>query len=309
LCDSANPSLGSYYIRWTGGNDPLGEEWDDAPFDPNGVLLTPPLPFYHATRIAQYGLELHARWLESGSVQARDAFLSQANWLRDNQRTCAGIRGCYPHPLPWTVYGANAGFLSAMTQGEAISVLLRAYESTKDERFFCAAHTASGPFRSTVEQGGVVCVAGNDVYLEEAAVTPPAHILNGWIYALFGLYELSTRGGEPALRDLFERSVQTLRRRLPLYDSGRWSYYSLLATRSGFRKLATLKYHAFHIAQLHVLASMTGDALFRATAERWETYANSATSKVCVWANAAAALLPHFVTHSDTVPGGARSIV
>jgi heparosan-N-sulfate-glucuronate 5-epimerase len=309
LCNPHAQELGPYYIRWSGGRDALGEEWEGAPFDNNGVLLSLPQRLYHATRIAQYALEQHARWGETGDPRPKQRFLAQAAWLRDHQVFRNGMRGCYPHPFAWPAYGAEAGFLSAMTQGEAISVLLRAHEVAGDVGYVQAAAAAAEPFRREIAQGGVVWREGDDVYLEEAAGVLPSRILNGWIYALWGLFELTRYCRPTWIGELYDQSLATLQRRLPLYDSGHWSYYNLLATRSGFRKLATLKYHAFHVAQLRVLASMTGRAAFGTTAVRWESYTKSAESRLRVWANAFASLPRVFWSRADTIPGGARAIV
>jgi hypothetical protein len=306
--DPSAGELGTYYIRWSGGYDALGEEWDDAPFDEHGTLLSLPQRFYHATRIAQYALEQHARWKEGGGGWRLQAFTAQARWLRDNQVTRNGVAGCYPFPFAWPIYGAAAGFVSAMTQGEAISVLLRAHESFGGSGYLEAALQAAMPFQHDVGDGGVVWRQGEDVYLEEAACAPPSHILNGWIYGLWGLFDLTRYCDDAWVGELYEQSLATLRRRLPLYDSGHWSYYNLLATPGGFRKLATLKYHAFHIAQLHVLASMTGDAAFEAIALRWESCTKSLPNQARVWMNAMASLPRVFLSHADSVPGGARSI-
>ncbi len=308
LYDGHADAIGPYYIRWSGSHDALGEEWDGAPFDRNGVLLAVPERYYHATRIAQYALEQHSRWSETNDPAALKAFTAQARWLAENQVERSGVPGCYPFPLDWTTYGAKAGYISAMTQGEAISVLLRAGEVCKDARYFEAAARAAASFRYDIDAGGVAWRDGGDLYFEEAASVPPSHILNGWIYALWGLFELLQRTKLAWVQELYEESLATLTRRLPLYDSGHWSYYSLLAAPNGFRKLATLKYHAFHIAQLHVLGSMTGDKFFSDTARRWESYAGVTANRARVWLNAASAVAIHALGRADTIPGGARPI-
>ena len=131
-----------------------------------------------------------------------------------------------------------------------------------------------------------------DAFLEEAAVLPASHILNGHIFALWGLLELGSVCDEPWIGELARAATDTLRRRLPFYDAGYWSYYSLLGARSGFRSVALLKYHAFHIAQLRVTAALTGDSYFSDVAERWQGYTGSLWCRARVLANTAAGLIP-----------------
>jgi hypothetical protein len=308
LHDPGTGDLGTYYVRWSGQYDAFGEAWDEASFDEAGVLLSAREQLHHPTRIAQYALEQHARWKERGGGSRLQGFMSQVRWLRDNQATRNGVRGCYPLPFAWPGYGATAGFLSGATQGKAISALLRAHETLGGCGYLEAAIRAAAPFARDVANCGVVWRQGEDAYLEEAACVPPSHILNGWVHGLWGLFDLTRFCTDAWIAALYEQSLATLRRRLVLYDAGRWSYYSLLASPDGFRRLATLKYHAFHIAQLRVLASMTRDAGFKAMADRWELGAKSLPIQARVWMNAIASLPRLLVSHTDGIPGGARSV-
>lgn len=284
------PQLGPYYVRWDEGGGPYGEGWNAESFDAKGVLVSGRGRIYHPIRISQFALEQFGRWRERGDAHARAVFLAQSRWLLERQRVQRNIPGCYPFPFAWPRYDAPTGFLSAMAQGEAVSVLLRAAQTTQSDLYLHAAVRAAQPFRYRLENGGVSWTQPRgDVIFEEAAAAPAAHILNGWIFAAWGLFEL--RPFAPWAGELFDRSIETLLERLPLYDSGRWSYYSLAAGRDGFRRLATLKYHAFHVAQLHVLASMTGHAAFEETACRWERYTHRADSRIALWTNSCRAAM------------------
>ncbi|MBV9278162.1 MAG: hypothetical protein JOZ97_08010 [Candidatus Eremiobacteraeota bacterium] len=283
--------LGRYYMTWRSDTSAWGEDWAISPFDSDGVLLTLGGKFYHPSRIAQFALHAHADWSERRSERALRAFRAQAQWLRDHQRAHRGIEGCYPFDFPWPRYGAACGWISAMAQGEAISVLLRADQMFPKDGYFDAAMRAATPFRMDLRDGGVVSrTTQGDVFFEEVAVEPPAHILNGHIYALWGLWELQRLTQESWLSDLVRDGAQTLCRRLPLYDSGYWSFYHLLAYQGGFRPVATLKYHAFHVAQLRVLAAMCGEQRFEAVANRWEAYQDTLLSRAKTMQNAIAAL-------------------
>lgn len=302
--------LGSYYISWDPGTGTYGEDWEVAPHDERGVLLSgSPVKFYHPIRIAQYALHLHER-LKNGDDGARRPFLAQARWLRDNQMERFGVPGCYVFPFAWTKYGAEPGWISAMAQGEAISVLLRADEVTPGFGYGGAALRAAEPFRLPLSHGGVVWRgAEGATFFEEVAVEPAAHILNGGLFAMFGLYDLVQCGGPEWVRGLFDDAAATVLRYLSLFDSGRWSYYSLLAGRHGHRHVATLKYHAFHIAQLRVLSGMTGDGYFAVVAGDWLRYQRSLASRVWAIGHEMLGLIPRFVTHDDTVARGAHAIV
>jgi heparosan-N-sulfate-glucuronate 5-epimerase len=302
-------SLGPYYIEWQSGSGPYGENWDNAPLDAEGTLLSGSARSYHPIRIAQFGLHSHARWCVTRASADHAAFLAQARWLAANARDRAGVPGCLIYEFPWPKYGASIGWISAMAQGEAISLLLRAADAQGDATFREAAVRLAQPFRFDVSKGGVVYrTPYGDAFLEEAAVLPASHILNGHIFALWGLLELRSALTEPWLAELADAALGTLRRRLPLYDAGYWSYYNLLATGSGFRSVALLKYHAFHIAQLRVTAALTGDAYFSVIADRWQGYADSTWCRLRVLANTAAGLVPSLLK-SDRVGRGAMDLL
>ncbi len=302
--------LGPYYISWDAGTGTYGEDWEVAPRDERGILLSgSPIKFYHPIRIAQYALHMHER-LKNGDESALRPFMSHARWLRDNQVNRFGMPGCYAFPFAWKKYGAEPGWISGMAQGEAISVLLRAEEVAPGFGYGDAAVNAAEPFRRPVTHGGVVWRgSGGATFFEEVAVEPAAHILNGSLFATFGLFDLLRCGGPSWVRGLFDDAVATLLRQIALFDSGYWSYYSLLASRSGRRHVATLKYHAFHIAQLRVLTGMTGEGYFAAVAADWLRYQSSFESRVWTIVHELLGLVPRFITHDDTVAKGAHAIL
>ncbi len=300
--------LGPYYVEWQPGTEAYGEDWAVAPRDADGVILTR-RGLYHPVRIAQFGLHSHARFVDTGDAAARAGFMAQARWLAANQRSRAGVAGCYVYDFPNPHYGVGAGWISAMAQGEAISLLLRAAVLERSETMLDAAVRASQPFRCTIEKGGVVFRSSyGDAFLEEIAAAPASHILNGHIFALWGLLELQSAQSQAWLRELVAQATLTLRRRLQLYDAGYWSYYSLLGTRAGFRNAAVLKYHAFHIAQLRVTAALVGDPYFAGVADRWQRYADSPPCRIRVMANTIAGLAPRLIG-SDRVGRGAIDLL
>jgi hypothetical protein len=252
----------------------------------------------------------HANFVTAGTNAALAAFAAQARWARRAAQSRGKVGGAYPYPFASEKYGLPDGWLSAMAQGEIVSLLLRAEKLFPGEGYGEAALAAAEPFRYTLAEGGVVwrSTAG-DCFLEEYAGTPPSHVLNGHIFALWGLYELAREQGVPWVKDLAAEATETLRRRLPLYDSGYWSYYSLLVNKGGLRNAAVLKYHAFHIAQLNVMFAFTGERRFREIADRWQHYAGDRGCRARMIANTLAGLPARFVFQTDKVPGGAYDLL
>jgi len=113
-----------------------------------------------------------------------------------------------------------------------------------------------------------------NIWLEEYAILPPPHILNGFIFALLGVYDFYRVTKSEKSLNLFNEGIKTLEKNLNLYDSGYWSLYNLI-----HKYPAIKKYHELHIRQLKVLHELTGKDIFNEYAERWEEYLNKLMNK------------------------------
>lgn len=287
-----------YYIAWSGAPRPKGEGWNEATFYDDGVLKIG--AYRNPVQISQYALTQYALAYD-GHAMARARFLAQADWLVSAQR----LDGGYEYPIPLAAYNAKPGWLSGMAQGEAASVLLRAFSLTKDVRYRDAGLRALAPLRRDVRQGGASFLRDGAVFFEEVAATPECHILNGHIYAAFAVWEYVRFGlGDADLALLHAGAVRTLQRWLPAFDAGGWSCYDLAIDDEGRRHYAPLWYHHFHIAQLRVYAVMTATPQFAAMAERWCNALDRTDVRARVWRYNAKSLARSFrrrVTHANVV--------
>jgi heparosan-N-sulfate-glucuronate 5-epimerase len=193
-------------------------------------------------------------------------FLGLAEVLLENREPGAG--GCvWRTDFAVPKYGLGPGWISAMAQGQAISVLLRAHRLSGEERYLEAAREALPPLQTPVSEGGTQSTLDGVTVLEEYPTPRPSAVLNGWIFALWGVHELANVTGEPAARELFQRSAAGLVELLPRYDIGWWSLYSLYD--HGRPDLAKPFYQRLHPEMLEGLALITGAEPLRAYARRW----------------------------------------
>jgi heparosan-N-sulfate-glucuronate 5-epimerase len=264
-------SLGPYYMRFQQKADYGG------PFDAAGIPLLDYRgalgPQYNPIAIAQYGLGNYNCFCESGDQSRREKFLRVAEWLLANLEPNPAGLWVWNHHFDWE-YRTRliAPWYSALAQGQGISVLVRAHAVTGEDRFLEAARRALGPFLHAISSGGVAYQdeAGR-TWFEEYVVSPPTHILNGFIWGSWGLHDLALATGDETARHLFAEAVQTIRDNLHRYDTGFWSLYELSGTR--LPMIASSFYHQLHIVQLQVMHLLTGDALFEQYARRWKAYA------------------------------------
>src|SRR4051794_30063652 len=139
---------------------------------------------------AQYGLGEHAAWLATGRRTRLRHALSVAKWFVRTQHA----DGTWRYSFAFDPFGETlpVGWISAMAQGEGISLLTRAYRVTRRPAYRRSAVRALKPFLKTVANGGVVRhYAGHPWYEEYPTRSRPSFVLNGFMFSLLGLYDLA----------------------------------------------------------------------------------------------------------------------
>ena len=168
----------------------------------------------------------------------------------------------------------KAPWYSALAQGNGISLLVRIYLETKEEKYLGTAQEAFESFLKIIDEGGVAYIDKNGYYwLEETIVEPPTHILNGFIWTLWGIYDYWLLTGDSSAKELFDKCLQTLKNNLGIFDVGFWSLYE--QSRTKMKMLASPFYHSLHIVQLKILYKMTNEPIFLEYANKWEKCKNN----------------------------------
>jgi hypothetical protein len=200
----------------------------------------------------------------------------EERWLEVTGEACGWVlsrlddRGGLPYlfPMPHT-YRLMPPWYSAMAQGEAASLLTRAAQALGDARLADAAERAIDPLLGA--ELGLVAQTPEGPVLQEYPTSPPAHALNGWIFGLWGLYDVSLANGSRSdeAGRAFAGGAAALAARLPLYDAGLgWSRYDLFP--HPIVHVASPFYQRLHAEQLLATARLRPDLPgLTATAERW----------------------------------------
>jgi len=240
-------------------------------FDAEGVPLAqyaqPIGTQYNPVTTSQYALALYYKYLETGDTTYKQKFLIQANWL---VRT-AKVKGNYSvweYLFDWPIYNLTNPWVSAMAQGQAISVLTRAYTLTQNNTFLEVINTAMGAFEVEKDLGGVRFKDTDGIWFEEYADPgdKDSKVLNGLVFALYGLYEYSFETNSSKGYSLFWIGTNTLEANIHRYDTGYWSYYDLLGN------IASKGYHLIHIEQLDTMYQLTGIELFQFYSNKFRDY-------------------------------------
>jgi heparosan-N-sulfate-glucuronate 5-epimerase len=236
---------------------------------------------YNPIAIAQYGLGNYNAWARGGDTHRLDKFLLVADWLVTNLGTNEHGLRVWEHLFDWEYRTVlRAPWYSGLAQGQGLSVLLRAHKTTRNPQYLYAAQSVFQTFTVPVEHGGVLYVddAGCK-WFEEYIVHPdqPTHILNGFMWASWGVWDYWLSTQDPSAFRLFRDAVETMKHSLESYDCGFWSLYEHSGTR--LPMVASNFYHRLHIAQLRVMFKLTSEPMFQEYADRWERYTTSSWNR------------------------------
>ena len=220
-------------------------------------------PQYNPIAISQYGLGNYNLLRAPAEANANEENSSAADWLsptsNQNLQRHVGVEpslrlGVSGHPkAPW---------YSGLAQGQGISLLVRAHRETGDERYLDAARARlSRACGAPCRRWGAIHRRVGDLWIEEYIVDPPTHILNGFIWASWGVYDYFLTTRDASAQELFDAGCPHSARNLDRYDIGFWSLYEQSGTR--LKMVASPFYHHFTSCSCAVMHQFTGNNVFR----------------------------------------------
>ena len=269
--------LGEYYMLFREKADYAGH------YDAAGI---PMLDYhgliglqYNPIAIAQWGLANYNHFCATGDQARWQKTLKAADWLAANLEQNSHGLWVWNHHFDWEYRDTlKAPWYSGLAQGQGVSLLLRAHAHSRSlgvryqDQYQSAAEKAFVALTKPIAEGGVLFEDEEEnLWIEEYLVDPPTHILNGFMWALWGVFDFWLARADAPAKEVFDRGVETLIHNLDRFDTGYWSLYEQSGTR--LKMLASPFYHQLHIVQLRVMSKLTGDARFAAVADRWEGYA------------------------------------
>lgn len=218
--------------------------------------------------VAIYANILYAECMR-GDKEKAQAFLRQADWLVKNA-VDRGRMVVWEYPFATSIV-PKPGWISGLTQGVVLSVLVRVHALTGNPKYLEVANRAFAAFETLMEDGGVAApTSDNGAFYEEAAQpgVQSCKVLNGHIGALVGLWDYYLYTRSHRVLTAFNRGIQALKETLSQFDASGTSYYSLNPL-----KLAPVGgYNRQHVAQLLWLYDVTKDPIFLKYALKFYAY-------------------------------------
>ncbi len=261
-----------------GKDQALISKWDKngIPINKTYIDVTEKNYVYFPISIGQMGLSVFHTFLKTGMESDKQRFLKFVDWFYQNAEISddLGVRWLTDVPLPQ--YKNPGHWQSAFSQSRGISILLRGYQLTDNNKYAELAEKALIPFTKPVSEGGVTSFTKWGPFYEEYTAEVPTLVLNGMIFSLCGIYDFMRVFPENKLaKKIFNDGIATLKKILTEYDLGYWSRYNLCMA-DWYPEIdpATIGYQRLHITQLEMLYKLTGEVVFKEYAERFKEQDN-----------------------------------
>lgn len=230
--------------------------YEDGPADENGVPL-----FDYGTERGYFPIQIskvtqslyNVIYQDKATQSQRELFIAMSDWLRDNCVYTDWGFCSWQTQINVAAYQLPDNWTSAMAQGQGISALVSAYSLTGDSSYLQVAYDALPAFNYPIEEKGVRAdYDGVTWYEEYGSEIEPAHVLNGFLFGIAGVYDAYELLGSQTAKQIFDVGVESLTQRLDRYDLEFTSWYD----DSSLKQVASMKgtigdsYHELHIFQL-----------------------------------------------------------
>jgi hypothetical protein len=153
------------------------------------------------------------------------------------------------HNYPVTECDCKPPWKSALSQGLILSLLVRTYHLTKKEEISELAERVAISMKTPVHEGGFLYINGNGDYWFQEYMGNCGYVLNGFIFAMWGVYDYYLYSNDQVYKMIFDECINTLRNNLKYYDwrmgTAKWTVYDLKD-----KNPVELEYHKMHIRLL-----------------------------------------------------------
>ena len=229
--------------------------------------------------------------LHSYKINKNPFYLSKAEEIYDFNKQKTGYidnnKLYFKYNFDFNLHGISTqkmkkGWISGMTQGDMLHVCSELIMLTKKEKYYNDAIKIFNTFldinpvrRSHTEKVNndtdikYICNYDKDncFWIEEYPMEVPCRTLNGFMFAIMGLYKYYLITKSYTVLKILTESVYTIEKNISHFiniEDDKESYYCLKNKKtSGY-------YHQIHIHQLNVLTEITGENIFKEWALKFE---------------------------------------
>jgi len=228
--------------------------------DPDGIAYTVVngRNYYHPGNIADEGIRFVDSYVRTGRKLYLEGAILRANKLRELGVLQNGAL-FIPYRFTYSAEGLRAPWVSAYSQGLALSLFVRLYRVTGDEADLATAQRVFRSFRprSADSKFWVAYVRSGELWFEQYPSSRPTHVLNGFGFATLGVYDYERLTRDPAARQLLLAALSTIRHNAGRYRvPGEVSLYDLV------HRTQLRHYHDHVVWQMRDFGVITRDPYF-----------------------------------------------
>jgi hypothetical protein len=219
--------------------------------------------FFHPIVIANCILGNYNLYVDHNDSLYLDVFWNNIKWLVNNG---VSYNNCLLFPFPYGLkeFNSEPNWVSGMYQGQILSCFSRAYHLSGDPQYLDLCQRTWNSYELKLgEKYGFRYVDHYGLWFEEAPKLPANHILNGFIYAIWGILDYFKISGKQELNNTWNQCIETVLKAIEDYDLGYWSLYDLKGT------ITSYYYQSVHIIQMQALYDQTGFEIFKEKSEKW----------------------------------------
>ena len=233
----------------------------------------------HPVYLVQYALAALGGYTRTGDSRFLDRALANTERLVAQAERDESGALWFPYRFAHRYYDVTmpVPWWSSMGQGQPLSLFSRLarlqprhapWRELADATFrtFDGWRALGVPWITTMDAHGRLW------FEEYAGDVEPLLVVNGHIFAVYGLYDYALLTGDPHAIDLFDGGATTIRDCIDTFRvPGGVSYYCVREGYCQRPEWQNASYHPIHIQQLRMLGRMTGDATFEEAACALET--------------------------------------
>ncbi len=238
---------------------------------------------YFPVTVQQYALCQYNLYVQNKKREHKETFLHHADWLLESLKV-RGNLAYWPYTWPMRIleytWKKPYDWASCIAQGQGLSVLIRAHSLTKDKKYLAPCKKLLKSFETDYRKSGGILETdryGDAWYLEFPATVRHGRVLNGFLYALIGLWEYYLYTKDKQAKKLFETGKETAAKNLDLYDLD-WGWFKW--SRYDDRKIfysGRRYHHKTLLPQLKIMYGITKDRRFEKKYRQWEEWAKRYT--------------------------------
>ncbi|WP_368487929.1 D-glucuronyl C5-epimerase family protein [Clostridium sp. BJN0013] len=235
--------------------------------------------YYNPVTIAQFSLTQFGKYKKGTGT--KNKFIDSVDKLLSLQSSSGVLKLNFRFKHYINEYAYEPGWVSSLAQGQAISVFVRAYQVTSDKKYLDAANRAYEFMCIPVDEGGTKDTTreldgSSNVFFQEYITNPKSYTLNGFIYTILGIYDLSQTKDSVYSKNAHEMFINcnnTLLKIIYKYDLGYMTAYdAAYLTKKDQYPNINIEYHKTHIELVDAMYSITKNPVYKYYNLLWKSY-------------------------------------